>query len=72
MEAFLASIGLSVQSPQLSIGCVTNDGDQAMPRPLKKGEVVGLWVWILVIWILLAYTFHDFWWFRPLARQMLR
>lgn len=38
-------------------------------RPLKRGEVVGVWVWILVMWIILALVNHDFWWFRPLFRQ---
>lgn len=37
---------------------------------LKKGEVMGVWAWIVVIWVILAFTFHDFWWFRPLYRQL--
>jgi hypothetical protein len=36
---------------------------------LKRGEVIGWWVWVVVIWVFLAWVFHDFWWFRPLWRQ---
>ncbi len=39
-------------------------------QPLKKGEVLGLWVWGLVIWMILAWVFQDIWWFRPLYRQL--
>ena len=38
-------------------------------RMLKQGEVIGVWVWGIVVWIILAFTFGDFWWFRPLYRQ---
>ena len=37
---------------------------------LKTGEVVGVWVWGAVVWIILAFAFGDFWWFRPLYRQL--
>ena len=37
---------------------------------LKKGEVVGVWVWVIAVWIRLAFAFKDFWWFRPLYRQL--
>lgn len=37
---------------------------------LKRGEVVGVWVWVIVVWIILALAFQDFWWFRPLYRQL--
>jgi len=36
---------------------------------LKRGEVIGVWVWAVVVWIILAFAFGDFWWFRPLYRQ---
>lgn len=36
----------------------------------KRGEVMGVWVWILVAWIILAWVFKDFWWFRPLWREI--
>lgn len=36
---------------------------------LKRGEVVGVWVWIAVMWAILAMVFKDFFWFRPLFRQ---
>jgi hypothetical protein len=36
----------------------------------KRGEVMGLWVWIAVAWLILAWVFNDFWWFRPLMRQL--
>lgn len=36
---------------------------------LKRGEVFGVWVWVIVVWIILTMTFHDFLWFRPLFRQ---
>ena len=36
---------------------------------LKRGEVIGVWVWIIVVWIILAVVFQDFWWFRSLFRQ---
>ena len=36
----------------------------------KRGEVMGVWVWILVAWIILAWVFNDFWWFRPLWREI--
>jgi len=38
-------------------------------RMLKQGEVIGVWVWGIVVWIILAFAFGDFWWFRPLYRQ---
>lgn len=37
---------------------------------LKQGEVIGVWVWIAAVWIILALVFGDFWWFRPLFRQL--
>jgi hypothetical protein len=37
---------------------------------LKRGEVIGVWVWGIAIWIILAFAFGDFWWFRPLYRQL--
>jgi hypothetical protein len=37
---------------------------------LKQGEVIGVWVWGIVVWIILAFAFGDFWWFRPLYRQV--
>jgi len=37
---------------------------------LKKGEVIGVWLWGIAVWIILAFAFGDFWWFRPLYRQL--
>lgn len=37
---------------------------------LKRGEVMGLWVWIAVVWLILAWVFKDFWWFRPFLREL--
>jgi len=37
---------------------------------LKKGEVFGVWVWGIAVWVILAFVFGDFWWFRPLYRQL--
>ena len=37
---------------------------------LKRGEVFGVWVWILVVWGILAVVFNDFFWFRPLFRDL--
>jgi hypothetical protein len=31
---------------------------------------MGLWLWILVAWVILAWVFNDFWWFRPLWREI--
>jgi hypothetical protein len=39
-------------------------------RLLKKGEVAGFWLWAVVVWLILVWVFHDFWWFRPLFRQV--
>ncbi|MDT8436443.1 MAG: hypothetical protein RRA92_06770 [Gemmatimonadota bacterium] len=39
-------------------------------QPLKKGEILGLWVWVIVAWLILAWVFGDFWWFRPLWREI--
>ena len=36
----------------------------------KRGEVMGVWVWLIVAWIILAWVFGDFWWFRPLMREL--
>lgn len=36
----------------------------------KRGEVLGVWVWIIVAWIILAWVFGDVWWFRPLLRDL--
>ena len=36
---------------------------------LKQGEVIGVWGWGVVVWIILAFAFGVFWWFRPLYRQ---
>ena len=38
-------------------------------RMLKQGEVIGVWVWGIAVWVILAFAFGDFWWFRPLYRQ---
>lgn len=37
---------------------------------LKKGEVLGAWIWFAALWVILAFAFGDFWWFRPLFRQL--
>lgn len=37
---------------------------------LKRGEVAGLWVWMAVVWVILAWVNHDFLWFRPIWRQI--
>ena len=49
-------------------GAETNAGVYCMQW--KRGEVMGLWVWILVAWVILAWVFKDFWWFRPLIREL--
>ena len=36
---------------------------------LKRGEVFGVWIWIIVMWAILWMVFGDFLWFRPLFRQ---
>jgi hypothetical protein len=37
---------------------------------LKRGEVAGLWIWVAVVWLILAMVFQDFLWFRPLWEQV--
>lgn len=37
---------------------------------LKRGEIAGLWVWIGIAWLILAWVNQDFLWFRPLLRQV--
>lgn len=37
---------------------------------LKRGEITGLWLWIGVAWLVLAWVNQDFLWFRPLLRQV--
>lgn len=36
---------------------------------LKQGEVFGVWIWVIVVWVILAFAFGDFWWFRALYQQ---
>jgi len=55
--------------PEALIGYLLGNSDQEEDWMLKRGEVVGVWVWGIVVWMILAFAFGDFWWFRPLYRQ---
>jgi len=37
---------------------------------LKRGEITGLWIWMAIVWIILAWVNNDFLWFRPLWQQV--
>ena len=71
-DAFAFRVGTTIierHNPVHSVGrrVATTRGDF---MTLKRGEIAGLWVWIGVAWLILAWVNQDFLWFRPLMRQV--
>lgn len=70
--AFAFRVGTTIieRHDFVQLGGLKIDSTHGEVMTLKRGEIAGLWVWIGVAWLILAWVNQDFLWFRPLLRQV--